>query len=778
MSTPGETDDGQPALDQQADQNGANVPVTKPPRTIRAFFGGQRSTPPVPNDAPTSSKPENTAKRRRKNTEKQIGPGQGRILLNVPGSNSWSVGRRDEDGDTESVASAAPSTSSGTANGKGKAAPKAKQGGGGEEEEMREMDRKVKATRGRSNATRGKRGRKGGTAEGGRIQQLDMKADEGESPFAQKESGLIISESEHTLSSPRDSSSFDNEAYQPSPGKNRGRQRKPNVKPNGSGNGSRKTTRSTSTVRDQSPDIHIIRSSSPNDVEITGHINGVSRPTALSRIKTTSNSSLKGASHQDPIDLEAAQTSLKPGPKRHVFASDLKPAHSFFSRNNPVTSSRATSVASDKSGPGDSKQEDQTTLPEPSALQPELPVTASTADTAPLQTTKKPVHNFFQPAGAVAKPGILKNGWGQGVKEGEEWSAPWPGSTYSGWPVHEGGPIEPIIAGPSMTKRNYTPQTIDDESTFWHSVLRGASTNPSSVPISRDKGKQRAPAAPLGDRETFAERFRPKQATQVLGNVTESTYLRDWLSALSVGTHESNGPKVIRRVAKARRTVDDWIVDDIGLYGLAEEEGDLDEIPEPLEEPDIPIGQRPQSYPPLSARLTNSILLTGPSGSGKSAAVYAAATELGWEVFEVYPGIGKRTGGNLMSLVGDVGKNHMVGKAKEVEETPASVPVPTIAGIQSFFKPKVGGGEVPLTGSQGEPIEVDDDHPDRPLTPPPRLRTSSANLTPFRDETKFRQSLILIEEVDILFEEEASFWPAVVSLIAESRRPVIMTCNG
>ena len=53
----------------------------------------------------------------------------------------------------------------------------------------------------------------------------------------------------------------------------------------------------------------------------------------------------------------------------------------------------------------------------------------------------------------------------------------------------------------------------------------------------------------------------------------------------------------------------------------------------------------------------------------------------------------------------------------------------------------------------------------------PRLSMSLSQLT-------FRQSLILLEEVDILFKEDTNFWPSLVTFIKSSRRPVVLTCNG
>jgi hypothetical protein len=40
------------------------------------------------------------------------------------------------------------------------------------------------------------------------------------------------------------------------------------------------------------------------------------------------------------------------------------------------------------------------------------------------------------------------------------------------------------------------------------------------------------------------------------------------------------------------------------------------------------------------------------------------------------------------------------------------------------------------------------------------------------------QSIVLIEEADVLFKDDLNFWATVKSIIKECHRPVIITCNG
>ncbi|KAG8931589.1 hypothetical protein FRC01_001094 [Tulasnella sp. 417] len=282
-------------------------------------------------------------------------------------------------------------------------------------------------------------------------------------------------------------------------------------------------------------------------------------------------------------------------------------------------------------------------------------------------------------------------------------------------------------------------------------------------------------------------------------------------------------PVVVRKVEKVRPVKrrkrknewgsdDDWIVnDDEPDFDYGQDEEDE---PQPLRfRPSVSPckpradSQRPyglhlldegseeenESPKPTFNPLTNSILLSGPPGSGKTAAIYACAEELGWEVYEVYPGMGKRSGTNLSAIVDGVCKNHVIGVGMPVNSSKPLPPSPKKsvgnklgekAGIKNFFKRPRGeeeGGGAPK-GSQGEPIVLDDH------TAPDKVNSHVANVAELVVQSvqehdrgdkgvQIQQSLILLEEVDILFAEDKNFWPTVVDLIAASRRPVVMTCN-
>lgn len=187
--------------------------------------------------------------------------------------------------------------------------------------------------------------------------------------------------------------------------------------------------------------------------------------------------------------------------------------------------------------------------------------------------------------------------------------------------------------------------------------------------------------------------------------------------------------------------------------------------------------------------VANTLLIAGPPGCGKTAAIYACAEELGWDVFEVYPGIGRRSAANLDLLVGDVGKNHVIQvnqeysskrSKKEAQEAPQSL-------TTLFAKGRMAGAA--KKKSKGISIDTEDgdcSYATHTMTVP-RLpsENSSTDTHPYLPKPTasghkpiVRQSLVLLEEVDILFKDDTSFWPAVVNLIRDCKRPVVLTCNG
>ncbi|GJJ74322.1 hypothetical protein EMPS_06680 [Entomortierella parvispora] len=400
--------------------------------------------------------------------------------------------------------------------------------------------------------------------------------------------------------------------------------------------------------------------------------------------------------------------------------------------------------------------------------------------------------------------------------------------------------------------------------------------------------------------ELWTEKYRPTQGVEVLGNRANTEYLTQWLRGLEVsgwtlnpeeqtatvstvtanagaaGARKRRPPKRARR--KDLADLDDFIVygddaddfedpygnsgyvsedENYEFFGVVKPISSLSQVVRPemaVKENDPVMGELGTSriLPKQFDIKSNTILLSGPIGSGKTAAVYACAEESGYEVFEVSPGT-RRTGKDLLGLVGEMAENHHVhvvagGRTAVTEDinhavsnaahsqgsTPAVAPTPVKSTIQSFFQQQqkqqapesistedsemADATEIDIEGDSTDSGEdysrvaftkAQNSTPtlETRISQSPSTQCSSPSASPsksamdedFKKEsvnddlafhedtlsdlysllatTNPRQSLILLEEVDVLFEEDKGFWSSVMTLLAKSKRPVVMTCN-
>lgn len=385
--------------------------------------------------------------------------------------------------------------------------------------------------------------------------------------------------------------------------------------------------------------------------------------------------------------------------------------------------------------------------------------------------------------------------------------------------AHEDHPIPSIPAQSIANVQDHIPHSL-----YTFQSIPSIARLLSAVEASRTASQQEPISQPPS--EQWSERWRPRKADQVLGNEQQSLYLRDWLQALRLQgdtmrpaaeaatlaksrtkkrkAGKNKKPDIVRHVKKRRRegleddfyAPDDFTESEDDGYGLDAQSSDWDDIAFCREmdakingsaySTDVsrgsspPLGSIDEDHPAISYKparfgrqISNTILLAGPSGSGKTAAVYACAEELGWEVFEVYPGIGERSGAELNKLIGDVGKNHTV----KVHQSPKK----SSAKAQFFQRAQKATGSAPKRRGNARRVMDSDDELDLlkdadefvPITVQPEPEPEPAELEP-----AVNQSVILIEEVDVLYQTDTNFWPALVNIIKQCRRPVVLTCNG
>ncbi|KAL8788230.1 MAG: hypothetical protein Q9195_007399 [Heterodermia aff. obscurata] len=296
----------------------------------------------------------------------------------------------------------------------------------------------------------------------------------------------------------------------------------------------------------------------------------------------------------------------------------------------------------------------------------------------------------------------------------------------------------------------------------------------------------------------WVHKYAPTTAEDVLQPGREATILRDWLKSLTINAVEKrvsevtgvgdalesskrNGKKVKRKRRKRAQELDGFVIssdeeadqmDDIATTGELQS---VDYVCDSSKKSLIRTGDTNKALTDLE-RPANAVVISGPHGCGKTAAVHAVAQELGFEVFEINPG-SRRSGKDLLDRIGDMTKNHLVNHNQEdsVKETNEdtedmmrvtdSLQKDLESGRQGtmnkFFQPQAGTKNKATAKPRGRPSKKE-----APAVKPDRK--------PLKVQ---KQSLILLEEVDILFEDDKQFWSTTLDLILRSRRPVIMTCT-
>lgn len=276
----------------------------------------------------------------------------------------------------------------------------------------------------------------------------------------------------------------------------------------------------------------------------------------------------------------------------------------------------------------------------------------------------------------------------------------------------------------------------------------------------------------------WTQKYAPITAAQVLQTGKEASLLKQWLQALQVQSVESGGDASGDKgkakfepwkARKRRAKLQDFVVysDDEAseLDELSDAEGDENAVNANLTKRSvIRAGNASSRSSKAAGRLRNTVVISGPHGCGKTASVYAVAKELGFEVFELNPS-SRRSGKDMLEKVGDMTRNHLV-QQQQVQGTCAEHETNDAAEasrsskqgmMTSFFKPRPTGKASQLEGGKAK-------------QKPEKSTKGSAPRSQ-------KQSLILLEEADVLYEEDKQFWATVMTMMSQSKRPFIVTCN-
>ena len=288
--------------------------------------------------------------------------------------------------------------------------------------------------------------------------------------------------------------------------------------------------------------------------------------------------------------------------------------------------------------------------------------------------------------------------------------------------------------------------------------------------------------------QDWVHKYAPACADQVLQAGREVLILRDWLKTLTINsvdfrardtskTRESSVSSRMATTKRKRRKAEEL---DSFVVSSDEEANEMCQITD--SEDSHPTGSmlrksvirsRDSGNPGNGERVTNAVVISGPHGCGKTAAVHAAARELGFEVFEINPG-SRRSGKDILDKVGEMTRNHLVKNAHSDQGAEAKEEAETMSLLSERLKQDLDSGR---QGTMNSFFKVKGAPKRSPSKRNPKIQKPSPKKDPPRKHQSQKQSLILLEEVDVLFDEDKTFWATTLELLVQSKRPVIMTCT-
>ncbi|NXP28148.1 ATAD5 protein, partial [Scytalopus superciliaris] len=278
----------------------------------------------------------------------------------------------------------------------------------------------------------------------------------------------------------------------------------------------------------------------------------------------------------------------------------------------------------------------------------------------------------------------------------------------------------------------------------------------------------------------WTEKYQPQDSSELVGNKKEIERLHSWLKEW-----KKRADLEEKRNQKGEKE-DTEHEDSLSSLDFKDSKSDLKE----------------------ETSLCNTVLITGPPGVGKTAAVYACAQELGFKIFEVNASC-QRSGRQILSQLKEATQSHQVDKkgvnahkpcffnscstAKSPKKmyspkkiiSPRKPPLsPKGAGFKRSLTPKTLANYFKISSKRkGNDGEVTAEEKDRGNTQNSLEEKKDVQIKPINKEEggehnrKNATSLILFEEVDIIFDEDAGFLSAIKTFMATAKRPVILTTN-